>query len=194
MPADHVHVQTLAALEHFPSVLRPTKAVGTDRTEFGVSIDLDGGTLRIVRQPTCGGMQASRIVVWSCDHAQVRDAEAAYEALRAPADRLQLWSVEAMAPGTGLADPDRIRNRRIVHARTRGGARATGTCRTGRLGEGERERRRRVPSGTSRCPCSKRWPRNAPILCPRRPPTRTRNHRGARMMPVFTCRTDASGT
>lgn len=105
MPADHVHVRTLAALEHFPPVLRPTKAVGTDRTEFGVSIDLDGGTLRIVRQPNCGDMQASRIVVWSRDHTEIRDAEAAYEALGAPADRLQLWSVEAMARGTDWLTP-----------------------------------------------------------------------------------------
>ncbi len=105
MPADHVHVQTPAVLEPSPPVLWPTKAIGTDRTEFGVSLDLEGNTLRIVRQLTCGDTHVSRFVVWRCDHDEVRDAEAAYEALSAHADRLELWSVGAMALGPDWLAP-----------------------------------------------------------------------------------------
>jgi hypothetical protein len=83
MPADYAYVQTPATLEQFPPPVWPTNAVGTDRTEFRVSLDLDGSTLRIVRQLICGDTHASRIVVWSRDHAEVCNAEEAYEALGA---------------------------------------------------------------------------------------------------------------
>ncbi len=83
MPTDHAHIQMPATLEQSPPVVWLTNPVGTDRTEFRVSLDLDGSTLRIARQWTCGDTPASRIVVWSRDHAEVCNAEAAYEALGA---------------------------------------------------------------------------------------------------------------
>ncbi len=105
MPADHVHVQTPAVLEPSPPALWPTKAVVTDRTESGVSLDLEGSTLRIVRQLSCGDTHVSRIVVWSRDHDEIGDAETAYEALGTHVDRLQLWSIGAMALGPDWLTP-----------------------------------------------------------------------------------------
>jgi len=74
-------------------------------SEFCVSLERDGSTVRILRDLLCGEALAHRVVAWSADYADPADASDAYEALSLHPDLLNYWSVGATAFGAGWLTP-----------------------------------------------------------------------------------------
>ncbi len=73
--------------------------------EPAVSLELDGATVRLVREFRCDGVPFLRTSAWSEDYEDPSSASDAYQALSHQQDSFSYWSVGATAIGTAWLTP-----------------------------------------------------------------------------------------
>jgi len=71
----------------------------------GVSLELDGATVRLVRELRCNGVPVVRMSAWSATYTDPSSASDAHQALSLREDRFTYWSVGATAMGAAWLTP-----------------------------------------------------------------------------------------
>lgn len=99
-PPDQFHGPHAAEQSAWPDAAETNSA-----TVFCAALELDGATVRLVRDLLCDGVIVARAVAWNATYAEPAEAEVAHEALILQSAMFDYWSVGATALGPDWLTP-----------------------------------------------------------------------------------------